>query len=77
MRRVDDGTVLFTDEEERARQRFEVLRLRHRDAFAAMLALNEMRLIPGQFPTEEFIEYLSDGKCSKWGRRIRITPRWR
>jgi hypothetical protein len=77
VRRVDEYNVLLTEEEQHCQERFEYLRLRHSDAFASMLALNEMRLIPGQFPTDEFIEYLSEGRCSKWGRRIRITPRWR
>jgi len=77
MRRIDDRTVELTEPEMACRDRFGELESRGLSLpLAAQMALNEMRM-GLTFPSDEFIDYLSDGTCRRWGRRVQMKPEWR
>ena len=74
VKRVDADTLVLTKAEDAARQWFLRYLLDGKDTpYAAYRALNRM----DRMPTDEFIEWLSDGTCRRWGQRVLITPEFR
>jgi hypothetical protein len=74
MRWLSKDTVEFTEPEAQARDWFEA----HLDAGrnipnAAYRALNRME----RMPSDEFIAYLSEDTCYRWGQRVLIRPEYR
>lgn len=82
MKRIDSRTVELTSAELEARTFFDAALDAGQDIpTAANRALLRMRrgLKRGDegFPSDEFIEYLSEGTCERWGDTVHIKPEWR
>ena len=72
MKHIDATTVELTAAEDEARDwRDEYLDLGRPTPKAAQLALARMRVTDR---TDDFIDWLSEGTCRRWGQRVLVTP---
>ena len=78
MQRIDERTVELTAREQQVKERFDELLDRGMGIpKAAALALNQGVQSAGLFPSREFVDYLSEGTCKRWGGRILVKREWR
>ena len=76
MKRIDDRTVELTDREIEAKDTFEHhLSAGHSIPDAARLALIHHRITHPR--DDEFIDYLSEGRCIRSRRTIKVKPQYR
>lgn len=81
MKRINDRTVELEPDEMKAWEYNQhYLDKGHDVPLSAKLALNRRLGDLGReasYIDDEFINYLSDGTCERWGRRVRVKKEWR
>jgi hypothetical protein len=74
MKVIDERTVELTAAEDEARDWRDEYLDRYPTPKAAQLALARMQVTDR---TDDFIDWLSEGTCRRWGQRVLVRPEWR